>query len=110
MDASSINELTKHKIENTPNPYTYYLLQNKLVTSYIVGASLDGEGGFIDGVEYWKITIAGRDYIEKKKHDALSFWLPYSITTFIAILSLITSLAEHWGTILAWFSFCNPGS
>lgn len=32
------------------------------------------------------------DYFEKRKHEKWFFWLPYSITTFIAIISLIVQI------------------
>ena len=56
----------------------------------------------------FQITLGGRAYVEYRQRDARNFWVPYAITTLIALMSLIASLAEHWGTIMQWFSFCNP--
>lgn len=35
------------------------------------------------------------EYFEKKRHNALLFWLPYGITTFIAGLSLLLQIIHY---------------
>lgn len=40
----------------------------------------------------FKITFAGRAYVEQRHRDLRNFWIPYAITTLIAILSLIVAL------------------
>lgn len=67
----------------------------------------------IDGVKEHKqlgysISLAGEAYVEQHRREMRNFWIPYSITTFIAALSLIASLADNWGTILFWFGYV-PG-
>lgn len=51
------------------------------------------------------ITLEGSAYVEQRKRELYHFWIPYIITTAIALLSLITSLAEHWETVMRWISF-----
>ena len=57
-----------------------------------------------DGCE---ITIEGRAYLEQVRREFWAFFLPYAITTVIALLSLITSIAGNWAVIQGWFS---PGA
>jgi len=51
----------------------------------------------------YDITLEGRSYLENRQRQWLLFILPYAITTFIALLSLGTSLLDHWSTIQSWF-------
>ena len=51
----------------------------------------------------YEITIEGRAYIEQKRREFWAFFLPYAITTVIALLSLITSIAGNWAAIQSWF-------
>ncbi len=43
-----------------------------------------------------EITLDGRAYVENRRRNAAGFWLPYAITTLIALSSLIISAVEHW--------------
>lgn len=38
---------------------------------------------------FFSTNLKFQEYFEKKRHDTLLFWLPYTITTIIAIASLI---------------------
>lgn len=40
----------------------------------------------------FKITFDGQAYVEQRHRDLRNFWIPYAITTLIAILSLIVAL------------------
>ena len=72
-------------------------MEEKLVVLLSEGGRLDGEGGFIDGVEYLRINLRGREYVEKKRNDLLLFWLPYGITTVLAIASLAVTIVSLAG-------------
>lgn len=50
-----------------------------------------------DGTEGFSISLEGCAYVEQKKSERRNFWVPYIITTIIALISLID-------TILSWFS------
>lgn len=93
MDIDSVNKLTGYEKNDNYNPYISYLMGEKLVVLFSEGGGLDGEGGFIDGVEYLRINLRGREYVEKKRKDLLLFWLPYGITTALAIASLAVAIA-----------------
>lgn len=40
----------------------------------------------------YKITLEGRAYIENQKRNTLNFWVPYTLTTLLAVASLICSI------------------
>ena len=42
-----------------------------------------------DRLIFYSTNQKFEEYCERKKHDAMMFWVPYTITTVIAILSLI---------------------
>ena len=108
MLGETLDEITEHKDPNRDNPIIAALLIDKLIAMVSRGGSIDKEGGFTNPTIYYRITIAGRAYVEQRRRDLRNFWAPYLITTLIALLSLIASLAEHWGTILKWFCVYNP--
>lgn len=89
LTKADVDALTEFNDDRKINPYISYLSRDNLITSYSVGEKQDGAGGFLDGVEYLRITLSGRDYIEKRRKELLMFWIPYAITTAIAIAALI---------------------
>ena len=97
MDRISVNKFTEYKKNDNYNPYISYLMEEKLVVLFSEGGRLDGEGGFVDGVEYLRINLRGREYVEKKRSDLLLFWLPYGITTALAIASLVVAIVALAG-------------
>lgn len=44
-----------------------------------------------DTLIYYSTNLKFDEYCEKKRHDALLFWVPYTITTVLAIASLFLS-------------------
>ena len=61
---------------------------------------LDNGEVVLDGYE---ITLEGRAFVEQRRRDTRNFWVPYAITTAIALMSLIGTIASNWGTIRGWF-------
>lgn len=55
-------------------------------------------------------SFDGRAYIEQERRTRMNFWLPYTITTVIALMSLIASLAEHLPAILSLIKAHSLGS
>lgn len=47
-----------------------------------------------DNLIVYSTNLKFDEYMEKHKHDILLFWLPYSITTLIAIASLIAQILK----------------
>lgn len=105
---SEVRKITGIESENRPNPYISVLMTNKYI-KYWSSDKIIGEFGEREQLGY-EITLEGNSYVEQRIRDRRNFWVPYLITTFIALLSLIVSLAEHWNTILSWFGVCNPCS
>ena len=102
MQLSEVSKITGVNEKKQPSNIISELKREKFIfmweTEQVVNDLGDREWGG------YAITLEGRAYVEKRRRDARNFWVPYSITTMIAILSLISSLAEHWATILSWFS------
>lgn len=44
---------------------------DKMVTIFDEGGTADGAGGSVDATEFVRITLAGRDYIEKQRKELL---------------------------------------
>ena len=58
------------------------------------GGKADGSGGWIGGAPYYSITPTGRAYVEETKRTRMNMWVPYAITTFVALLSLAVSIMQ----------------
>ena len=93
-------KITGHSSENTIDPATNLLSKLQLIKLHWTGETTSDGDILNNGYE---ITIEGRAYVEKIRHDFWSFLLPYSLTTFIALLSLLSTLAANWQTIRTWF-------
>lgn len=96
---SEVCKLTGHKNENTIDPITQHLTSYRFIEIHCTGVSDTGTV-LTDGYE---ITIEGRAFIEEERRKFWYFFVPYAITTFIALLSLIGTIANHWSTIQSWF-------
>lgn len=77
------------KDDHILNRYTSFLAKEGLIDFYSIGESISENGTVHDGVQYWRITILGSGYIEQRRKDLLMFWVPYAITTAIAVAALI---------------------
>lgn len=88
MEKSAIDHFTGHDPKKEANPYTAYLRKAGYIEPRTVGGKVEN-GELISGVEFWDITLDGRDYIEKRRKDFWMFWLPYGITTIIALAALL---------------------
>lgn len=77
---------------------------NHLIDSNLVGEKMDRNFNTIEeGVMVFEINLKGRAFVEQKRRDFGGFLIPYTITTFIALLSLVGVIASNWETILSWF-------
>jgi hypothetical protein len=81
MSVDEVNTFTSH--------YVTYLKLDKLIEEFSIGGAPDGAGGTVNSEDRIRITLYGRDYIEQKRKDFWAFWLPYAITTAIAIAALV---------------------
>lgn len=86
--------------ENGLNNTAVHLSSKQLIWRHYVDK--DNEGTPIyDG---YAISPDGRAYVEEHRRQLLVFILPYGITTFIALLSLFTTIATNWNRILDFLS------
>ena len=92
MNAEDVAKITGTKA-GLFDCYTDYLYKENLVA---YGSSEekvpDGEGGFVDSIGSYRITLQGRAYVETHRRNTWGFWLPYGITTGIAVVNLIALL------------------
>lgn len=98
------NRMTKHLDPKKPNEHIAFLRSLSFVKVVTTGAIPDGEGGWINAPTSVEITLQGIAYIESRRHSGIQFWVPYLITTFIALLSLIGTVADNWVVIQTWVS------
>lgn len=42
----------------------------------------------------YKITPAGRAYVEEHRNEEIRFWLPWAVTTLVAIASLVCAIIK----------------
>lgn len=83
----------QYKKDNWPTEISA-LLADKYICPLNIQDEPDGEGGYLKTVRYYKITVAGRAFVEQRRRDRRNFWVPYAITTFVAVASLIVSLID----------------
>lgn len=105
LTLEEVSKATGTNEEKSPSKSISALSKNHFISTWQTNEIINDSGdrkwiGF-------RITLEGNAYVEQRRRDLRNFWVPYLITTFIAVLSLAASLAEHWDTILSWFSFCN---
>lgn len=67
-----------------------------LIANYIsIVSKITAENGIkAEQTIGYKINIEGKAYVEQRRRDGRNFWVPYAITTFIAVLSLIIALMQ----------------
>lgn len=87
-----IDAITGEHEENGQSQYITALL----IANYIsVVSKITAENGIKDEQTIgYKINIEGKAYVEQRRRDGRNFWVPYAITTFIAVLSLIIALMQ----------------
>lgn len=68
------------------------LCSEKFISTWESSESINNVG---DHKQFgYEITYAGRAYVDQRRRDGRSFWVPYLITTLIAISSLIVSIVK----------------
>lgn len=81
---------------NTPssqlNPYSQNLVRNQLIDQHYVGTDENGDYIF-DG---YQANLDGSAYVWEQQKKFWSFLLPYTITTLIALLSLVTTILMNY--------------
>lgn len=68
------------------------LCSEKFISTWESSGSINDVG---DHKQFgYEITYAGRAYVDQRRRDGRNFWVPYLITTLIAISSLIVSIVK----------------
>lgn len=94
MTIDEINKITKEDERLHQSQYITSLLKSGYISA--IARIIDVNGIKDDELIGYKIKIAGKAYIEQRRRDGRNFWIPYAITTFIAILSLIVALVQSF--------------
>ncbi len=98
MTLDEIKAETKYDGEPKYDPHISYLLEEHLISSFSEGEKFDS-GKIIDGTQYYRITLRGRDYIENVGREKRNFWVPYAITTILALISVVATLLSLFQTV-----------
>ena len=89
---------------NTPssqlNPYSQNLVRNQLIDQHYVGTDENGDYIF-DG---YQANLAGNAYVWEQQKKFWNFLLPYTITTLIALLSLISTILMNYDDFVSSLS------
>lgn len=88
-----IQKITGHDESKYSSRYISSLMTKHFIEIWNTGEIINDIGDTKQKGYY--ITLNGEAYVEQRRRDRKMFWVPYLITTFIALLSLITSLVEH---------------
>ncbi len=94
LNFEQIQKITKHDESKTSSKYISSLTTSHFITYWNADEIINDVGDTKQ--EGYCITLDGEAYVEQRRRDRKMFWVPYLITTAIALLSLIASLAEHW--------------
>ena len=89
---------------NTPssqlNPYSQNLVRNQLIDQHYVGTDENGDYIF-DG---YQANLDGNAYVWEQQKRFWNFLLPYTITTLIALLSLISTILMNYDDFVSSLS------
>lgn len=99
-----VNAITYQPEPGCGNKHISLLLENHLIEQKRIGQKFDSKYHTLEeGITVYAINLKGRAFVEQKRRDFLGFLIPYAITTFIALLSLVGVIAENWEVIASWF-------
>lgn len=105
---ADVEKITSCNESEYPSKYISLLLKNHFIDYWSSDEVIEINGIKENKQLGYAITLDGEAYVEQMRRENRNFWVPYAITTFIAVLSLISSLADNWDTILSWFCH-TPG-
>lgn len=92
---------------NRHSGYVSCLIENKFVRVWESTELIEVDGIREHKVLGLKITLAGSAYVEQKRKDSFLFWVPYSITTFIALMNLIGIIVANLDKFRLLFHFAQ---
>ena len=101
LNFEQAEKITHHNESKSSSKYISSLSKSHFITNWYSDEIINDIGDMKQ--EGYSITLEGEAYVEQRRRDRRMFWVPYLITTAIALLSLITSLVEHWETIINLF-------
>lgn len=104
MTEADVNAMTYQPKLGAGNKHVSFLMENHLIELKCIGEKVDSNFHVLEeGIMVYEINLKGRAFVEQRRRDFLGFLVPYAITTFIALLSLVGVIATNWQTISSWF-------
>lgn len=104
LDFLTYQEIDNLLGTNTPssqlNPYSQNLVRNQLIDQHYVGTDENGDYIF-DG---YQANLDGNAYVWEQQKKFWNFLLPYTITTLIALLSLISTILMNYDDFVSSLS------
>lgn len=93
LSFDEIREKTNVDEKKERSQYISALCSERFIASWESSESINEVG---DHKQFgYEITYAGRAYVDQRRRDGQNFWIPYLITTLVAISSLILSIVKH---------------
>lgn len=96
-----INSLSPHEVDQVIKAER--MMDENIVVTHLIRNKFVARARDRQNEPFYHITIEGRAYIENRKKQFWSFFLPYLITTLIAFMSLLGTIAGNWKVIQSWF-------
>lgn len=90
-----IQQITRENESISPSNYIAALMTDGYIRNWLSREEM------INDFDYkplgYEITLEGRAYIENHRRNVAQFWVPYLLTTLLAVASLVVSVAQLWG-------------
>ncbi len=94
LPQSDVDDFTNSKGQKGYSRHISFLLEDHLIDESCEGEEMDENGRLKKrGITYYRINLRGRAYVEQKRRDFRNFWVPYIITTIVAVASLLVAIA-----------------
>lgn len=106
LSIDEINSMTYTPEEYATNKHVSTLLRNGFIEKFQEDEQ-NPKNELKTKTTYCKITLAGMAYIEGERRGFLNFWVPYIITTVVALAGLLVAIA---GLLQSGQSFENTGT
>lgn len=90
---TKMHEITGHDDSKSSDPIVTALLVDGLIKLESGASRIEKDGRIFEEEGDYRITINGMAYVDQRKRDLFNFWVPYSITTLVAIIGLLVAIA-----------------
>ena len=92
LSFADVQAYTEHDEGKRPSEYISVLYSNHFIKHWLSEDLIEVGGLKEHRALGYEITLAGQAFVEQRRRETRNFWVPYSITTFIALFSLLETL------------------